>query len=134
MFIRIFHSSIEFIPCESKLRYSGVGVGLIFDLSTIDSASCNSFMFKIIGADIENVLVRRMLQVSFEVSFIALWWPYRIIWPLLDGQRLFLAFFNMYLSLLRKLQLIGLYISVVAKNARYMSNFSSKMAKRNEVK
>ena len=67
MFIRIFHSSIEFIPCESKLRYSGVGVGLIFDLSTIDSASCNSFMFKIIGADIENVLVRRMLQVSFEV-------------------------------------------------------------------
>ena len=65
MFIRIFHSSIEFIPCESKLRYSGVGVGLIFDLSTIDSASCNSFMFKIIGADIENVLVRPTPVFSF---------------------------------------------------------------------
>ena len=25
------------------------------------------FIFKVIGADIENVLVRRMLQVSFEV-------------------------------------------------------------------
>ena len=45
----------------------------------------------------------------------------------------FLPFYDTRLSLLRKLQLIGLYIRVVAKNARYMSNFSSKMAKRNEV-
>ena len=79
MFIRIFT-----VPLNASL------VELSLDIAELASdkfAICprsiqhlaTVFMFKVIGADIENVLVRRMLQVSFEVSFIALWWPYRII-------------------------------------------------------